>query len=503
MKWGKVLIYLLVLAALGAYVYFGEYRRQQKETAAVDEQERLVHLEKEAVTGLKIAAEGAPTLELIKPKDKWVITEPVKTSADDYAVSSLAHSLIEGKHEKLIKKSDVDWAEYNLKEPPFVVTLKTSDKTVSVKFGAQNPAKTSYYVRVGDDPELRLVADTLKNAVNKTLFDLRDKSIVSISDVDVQHMKYAEEGKEIELKRESPDQWRMTAPDTMRVNKNAARRNLTLLTSLQAVEVIDNPKEDAALYGLDKPFARIELSGEKGATTLFIGAPVKKDDPESSRSPHPNRYAKIKGRETVYVISGQGLKNLVTDPEKLRDRSVLAFSPENINKLEIQYDGKSLEAERADDDAWKLTEPPAAEVKSWKLTSVLWDIKDMEWSSTVKSTPTALKEHNLEKPRFAATLHRKGDEKPLKLSIGLPDPTKKDESVDAGPETATRTEGTAKSDEDEATTVGDDAESRDSVYVTADPNEERDVIFIVAKKHSDRLISNVKEILEGDSTEKQ
>jgi hypothetical protein len=503
MKWGKVLVYLLVLAALGAYVYFGEYRRQQKETAAVDEQERLVHLKKEAVTGLKITAEGAPTLELIKPKDKWVIAAPVKTSADDYAVSSLAHSLIEGKHEKLIKKGDVDWAEYNLKEPPFVVTLKTSDKTVAVKFGAQNPAKTSYYVRVGDDPELRLVADTLKNAVNKTLYDLRDKSIVSISDVDVQHMKYAEEGKEIELKRESPDQWRMTAPDTMRVNKNAARRNLTLLTSLQAVEIIDDPKEDAELYGLDKPFARIELSGEKGGTTLFIGAPVQKDDPESPRSPHPNRYAKINGRDTVYVVSGQGLKNLVTDPEKLRDRSILAFTPDNIDKLEVQYDGKSLKAERADDDAWKLTEPPTTEVKNWKLTSVLWDIKDMEWSSTVKSTPTALKEHHLDNPRFAAKLYPKGDKEPLILSIGLPDAPKTNNNSDEGPDTTDKTESAVKDDKGGARVPTDDADTSDSVYVTAQPSEEDDVIFIVAKKHSDRLISNVKEILEGDSTEKK
>ncbi len=62
-------------------------------------------------------------------------------------------------------------------------------------FGSTNPAKTSYYVRVDEQPKLLLVPDTLKNSLNKSVFDLRDKNVVGMSPEQVDRVSISSKGK--------------------------------------------------------------------------------------------------------------------------------------------------------------------------------------------------------------------------------------------------------------------------------------------------------------------
>ncbi len=162
MKLSKLLIYLSILAALAAYVYFVEIRHKQEQQVIEEKAAKIVHLEKDKIVEIELLSRDKEKIELKKPSDTWVLTSPVKTKADESAVASLLHSITDAKPEKVVSEKDVKWEDYELDKPEFAVALGTKDQTAEVRFGSANPAKTSYYVRVDKQPKLLLVADTLK-----------------------------------------------------------------------------------------------------------------------------------------------------------------------------------------------------------------------------------------------------------------------------------------------------------------------------------------------------
>ncbi|MFZ5501878.1 MAG: DUF4340 domain-containing protein, partial [Candidatus Micrarchaeota archaeon] len=308
MKFGKILIYLAILVALALYVYLVEIKQKGEQKAQEEKASQLLDLKKENVTSITLKSKERGLVEATKIGDDWLLTAPLKTKADKHAIDTLIHSILTGKREKLLKDKVSDWTEYGLADPGFVIELGAKDQKSSVGFGELNPAKTSYYVRVGEKPELYLVADTLKNSLDKTLFDLRDKTVVAVAAPDVDQIAYTVKGQEIQMKREGTDKWALVKPEKMRVKSSLVNSDLRSLTNLTAQDIIDQPQKEGDPYGLDNPELSVLLSGEKRQLTLLVGKPVEKKDKAQTLT--PDRYARVKGSDTVYVIAGLPIKNL-------------------------------------------------------------------------------------------------------------------------------------------------------------------------------------------------
>ena len=287
MKLSKLLIYLSILAALAAYVYFVEIRHKQEQQVIEEKAAKIVHLEKDKIVEIELLSRDKEKIELKKPSDTWVLTSPVKTKADESAVASLLHSITDAKPEKVVSEKDVKWEDYELDKPEFAVALGTKDQTAEVRFGSANPAKTSYYVRVDEQPKLLLVADTLKNSLNKSAFDLRDKTVVGLVPDQVDRIAISAEGKEVELQREPKDQWTMEKPERIRAKAAIIALNLRTLTNLTAKSIIDDPAKDGDPYGLNNPQETILMAGKEREQTLLIGVPQKKEGALQA----PNRTA--------------------------------------------------------------------------------------------------------------------------------------------------------------------------------------------------------------------
>ena len=94
------------------------------------------------------------------------------------------------------------------------------------------------------------------------------------------------------------------------------------------------------------------------------------------------------------------MKSLKTNPDELRDRSLLTFNPADIEKLEISLDGKTWLAAKDKDNKWSLEQPEKKEkLDAWPVTGILWDLKDLEWKSMTKPAPADLASVHLDKPR--------------------------------------------------------------------------------------------------------
>jgi len=433
MKLSRVVVYLGILVALGAYVYFAEIKGKQAKQQAEEKASRIVKLEKGDIDEIDLQSKEHGKIQLKKLNDIWLLDQPVKSKADQAAVVTLLTSAVEAQPEKVLAEKDVKWTEYGLDNPGLLVTLRTKDKDVSILFGESNPVKTSYYLRTEGDPRLFLVADTLKNSLNKSTLALRSKTVVAISPDDVDRLVVTLEGQEEEFRRRSPDEWVMEKPRQFKVKGLAMARNLNALTNLSAKDIIDEPKKEGDPYGLDKPEGAILLGGEKLTLKLLVGGAVTKEG--APPGPDSDRYARIEGQDLVYVLDGRSLKDIVLDPEKLRDKSVLGFKVAEAEKLEIELDGKSWLLIQDKDKRWTLEKPEKKPVTdSLTVTSLLWDLRDLEWKSLTTPIPADLTGVHLDKPNLILSLFLKGREKPIVLKAGwAPTAPKVAEGESTGP----------------------------------------------------------------------
>jgi len=427
-----------------------------------------------------------------------MLNAPVKVKADERAVTNLLTSASEAQSEKVLAEKDVNWNEYGLDEPRFSITFVTQDKKLELLFGEYNPAKTSCYLRVEGDPRLFLVADTLKNSLDKSPLDLRDKSVLALAPADVNRIIVAKGDQETELRREAAEKWLMTKPEQFAVKNTLVERALLALTNLTATDIIDNPKADGDPYGLEKPEESISLVGEKREQTLLVGKAVQKQGPPGSE---PDRYARVKGQDTVYVIGPRVLKAVTTDPNQLRDRTLLSFKSGDVEKLEVELDGKKWSLVLTKDGKWEMEQPEKKTLADvLPVTTILWDLRQMEWKSLTSPAPADISTLYLDKPRLVLSLFVKGAASPLIMKAGWPPDEKKapKEEAAGGTPAASRPEKSqpkaGKKAEGKEPAPEEKPTGPETMNVLVEPHDEKGMVFVADGKFVQRLRADLEKL---------
>lgn len=504
MSWRKIVVYLIILCALGSWVYFYEIRHKGQKKVEEEKASRLICMDNDSVDDIKIRKDDGSGIHLKKIEGKWMLVEPVKTLADQSAVQSIVTTATSLKPERILKEKDVNWEEYGLQKPTFEVTVGAKGLRNQVFLGDQNPSKSSYYMKKDDDPRLFLVEDTVKNALNKSVFDLRDKNVLAIAPVDVDQVLIKNDQQEVAIKREAAEKWVLTKPESMKLKASVINRDLSTLTNLKAKDIIDNPNLSEAKYGLASPKIVITLAGSKLEQTLFVGAPVKSDSQNPLDS---DVYATVKGKDNVYVVDLKSLKALVqADFNILRDKSLMSFTPNDVERLEVELDGKKLVAVRKDNNQWVLEHPKDIKsLDSWNVTSIVWELKDLEWKSMTKvaSTPSEIAE-----PKLTASLTVKGHKEPMVLKVGwtpesLQSSNQGDQSSDDKASKAGQTASELESESSGASSAGAEKKTAvseqkvpDVVTAMVVPRDEQDVVFQVSGTFVTRMRKDLDRILE-------
>lgn len=501
MSWRKIVVYLIILCALGSWLYFYEIRHKSQKQAEEEKASRLVCMDNDSVDAMHIKKDDGTLIQLKKIDGKWMLLVPVNTAADQSAVQGLVTTVTTLKPERILQEKDVNWADYGLQKPHFEVTISAKDVRNHIFVGDLNPAKSSYYMKKDDDPRLFLVADTVKNALNKSVFDLRDKNVLAIAAADVHRIVIRNNDKETEIRKEAPEKWILTNPESMKIKASLMNRDVNSLANLRAKDIIDNPNLSEEKFGLSAPKIAITVSGPKFEQVLYVGSPLKNDTAHALDS---DVYASVKGRDNVYVVNLKNLKALVQpDFNVLRDKSLMSFAPNDVERLELELDGKKWTAVRKGNSHWNLEQPKEiASLDAWNISSILWEFKDLEWKSLAKVTGTP---SEISEPKLVASLTVKGQKEPIVLKVGwklATVPESQGGTKPEGNENASEASVTPKESHQTSSAVangGNKAASEQKVpdLVTAivTPCDEKDVAFQVSGNFVNRVRNDLDRIL--------
>ena len=350
MRIRNTLILAVLLAALGAYLYFVESKQIAKES----KKEKIVDVDVDAVTAVTLAYPDRE-IALQKTDTGWRLTKPVDAAADDLTVKNLIRAVADAEVKKTIDDPPQDLTQFGLASPAVTVTISTKDATLpALKVGKTTAVSFSTYVQRADQPKIYLTGSAFHTGMDKQPKDLRDKKIVDFADDAITHIALRGPQGAVALAK-TDGNWTIEQPGPYKADANAVRALLSQIRNLRATDFANDKPSDAdlAAYGLDNPERELVLrSADNKAVTLLVGK--EKTDGE------PGLYVKAGDKPTVFVIGKWANTDLSKSANDLRDKTLLAFDPTTVTEVAVtRADGEPFTLLRGD-QRWTLQGSDAA-----------------------------------------------------------------------------------------------------------------------------------------------
>jgi hypothetical protein len=276
----RLIIAVIVLAALAGVLYWSQHRKPPAENAAVPATPVILKVDPSAVTQLVIKQKSSDPVALNKTEGKWQITEPKPYRADQEAVFGVLSTLSALSADRVVEEKAADRKQYGLEEPATEVDVGTR----KLMLGDDTPAGGDVYAAVAGDPRVFTVSSYTKTSLAKSLNDLRDKSLLTLNADKVSRVELVKKGQDLEFDR-TKDGWQILKP-------TASPADATAVNDL--VGTLTNAKMDltgvATGFAQGTPVGTAKLTGDSGVQTLEV------------RKNKDGYYAKSSATEGTYKV---------------------------------------------------------------------------------------------------------------------------------------------------------------------------------------------------------
>ena len=389
----NTLVALLVLAALGAYVYWVELPRQARQA----EEKRLLAFDKESVTAVTLDyADRSIALDK-SPEGRWRIVRPIEADADETAVKNMVNAIADAQVTRTLEDVADKLPSYGLDKPEATITLRLKDGTdlPPIKVGTTTQVGFSAYVQKGADPEVYITAAAFQSGMKKDLKDLRDKSVIAFEDKDVQQIELRRRTGGIVIERQGEgDRWEIAAPARYPADSSEVRALLASARGLRADDFVsDHASADLGTYGLTSPQLTLSvwLGKDRAQKTLLIGGVH--EDPQKK-----TLYAKRGERPTVYTIADYSFKNLDKDLGTLRDKTVLPFEKEKTAKIAVtRKEGAGFTLAKRE-GTWHVEGPGEGTERAPTISRFVDDVAGLKGNEIVAEGGVDLAKYGLDDP---------------------------------------------------------------------------------------------------------
>lgn len=312
---GTLLLAGAVLA-LGLYAYFGEYKREIRETERKQTESKIITLNRDQIQKI-IFDKGLPNpITLERGADGWSLVLPAQDQADNDVVEAFLDQIMGEKSSASVGEgAQIKWSEYGLDQPMGSVILETNSGakqivTVSMK---KNFEGLPFLRR---DEESRILVGNLVwiDFLTKSVDHFRNLKVFrnQISKVDLIKVRNAQG--EFELKNKEA-QWVSSSHSQWKLDQNAVREILTQLSLAKGKTLLET-KPNAT------PIMTVELGMEQ----------------DRWKGQFYKESVMIQPLNLHISLELQALDNLkTTDLLKLRDRTVpFKFDRDSVTRIKVK-----------------------------------------------------------------------------------------------------------------------------------------------------------------------
>jgi len=372
---------VVVLAGLGAYIYFVTWK-QPTDTPASKLEKVFASVEADKISDLKVKAEAGDTTTLTKDKDGWKLVAPLATGAQESEVSGVTSALSTVEIARVIDENPSNLKEYGLDMPRIEVDFKAAgDKDFrQLRIGAKTPTAGNVFAQRGGDKRVFLIAAYQEGQLNKSTFDLRDKTVVKFDREKVDHITVTADGKTLELAKEGSD-WKIVKPLGVAADYSAVEGLIGRVQGAQMKKIVADNAAPADLkkYGFDKPPVTAIFNLGSAAATVLVGG----------KAEEGTVYARDAAKPLVFTIETGVADDLKKGADDYRRKDIFAFRAYDTDHLEITRGSQTLSFDKVKgqgtaEDSWKRTAPTAGTPDKEKMSVALAKLESMRAQSFVE-----------------------------------------------------------------------------------------------------------------------
>lgn len=377
----STLALLAVLIGLGSYIYFTG--AQPTDTAEAKDK-LFPGLEAAKLEELKVKSASGDVTTLKKENGTWALAAPIAAAAAETDSTAIANALADIQIERVVDEAPADLKEYGLDAPPIAIDFKGDGgkATGRMLVGVKTATGGNLYAKRDDEKRVVLIAQYHESALNKSTFDLRDKTILKVDKPKVESITVDLAGKVATFKKNGSD-WALTAPLATRADSPFVEGLLDRIemTQMKSIVTTAPSADDLKKYGFDKPQAVITLTLGSERRTVTLGGAADETSVYLREGSKPDVY-------TVDNSSGDDLKKPIDDYRKKELFDMRAF---NATHVELSRGGQTVVLDRVKateegkPDTWKRASPNAADADREKVERLLAGLADIRAVSFVTS----------------------------------------------------------------------------------------------------------------------
>jgi hypothetical protein len=419
----KTYVAVGVAAALGAYLWFVERKREIKPEGPT--KEKVFSLDKSKVEEIAVAATGADEVRVVREGGAWRLASPIQTAADSSEVEAMASSLETMEMEEVVSEAPGDLAPFGLATPRTTLSVRVQGASEPVKLllGDKTPDGGALYAKRSTQARVFTIPAYLEGTFNKKPTDLRDRDMLHVKRDVVKTLAVASLRGAYALAKDERGEWSFTAPFATRAGRWSVDGLLGTLENLRFDSVAAEQPADLKKFGLLPPLGTVTLGLADGGTKkLEIGS---KAAGEESKY-----YAREAGSSQVVVIPSALPDDLAKGMGELRAKRLLEVATYETQGIEVVQDGSakktyarssSKDKDGIDVYKWKRTAPDAKDLETNTVQDALFLLGGAEALEFIDK-PAGLEAYGLTVPALKVTLtYEGGNRPPAWLEIGKKD----------------------------------------------------------------------------------
>ena len=176
--------------------------------------------------------------------------------------------------------------------------------------------------------------------------------------------------------------------------------------------------ENLKKYGLDKPTLKIDIYFEKDVSkkSLIVGSKINEEDTQEGEV----LYYAIKNEvyETIIGIDSSVVNKLNTNLFALRNKSVVSFKSENVDKIVCDYKDSVFVCVKDTVDNWFFSEDMELLANKTKIDDIITQFLNIKTLEFIDYDLKKFSQHGFDKPRMEFIFKTRDDEEIDRLSFG-------------------------------------------------------------------------------------
>jgi len=406
----STLALIIVLVGLGAYIYFVTWKRP--ENADTPKKDKVFNVASDKIDEITITPASGDGTTAKKENGNWKLVAPAATPADDSEISAVANTLSNAEVVRVVDENPASLNDYGLSNPRVEVAFKTDGgQQHKLYLGEKTPTGSDLFARRDDDKKVFLVAAYQETSLNKSAFDLRDKSILKIDRDKIDSVDLTAGSQSVSIGKDGGD-WKLKKPIEVRADSGTVEGLIGKLQTARMKSIVaeNASPADVKKYGLDKPQATVDLHAGSAKATLEIG----------SKAEDNTVYARDASKPMVVTVESSLLDDIKKAPDDYRRKDLFEFRAYNATHVEITRNGRTDVFDRVKSDKegtpdkWRRTSPNAGDVDKDKFDALLAKLANMRAEKFVASTSGT----GLDKPAMAIAVKFDDGKKEERVSFG-------------------------------------------------------------------------------------